>query len=440
MNNKILITGLGLVSPLGDSKEELWNHLSTGKSGIVPLDGEDYGLKSLRFGAPCSFFTGEIGDFGELHKEVKKNIRKNAKVMCRETQMAVAAAQKALHDAGLAYDGCPQGDTGVMFGTDHMVADPRAMAPAFLACMENGVLHTEFLGSKGIPQVMPLWLLIWLTNMPGCHISIYNQLLGPNNSITMGEASANAALKYAQSTIHRGAARRMVVGVTGTRLQAVRTWQTAISEKLADENCVPEEACRPFDKNHTGQVLGEGAGVFILESQESALARGAKIYAEFIAAADSMAGTHTEDLSRRCLVPDFRQSMENVLRGVLDRSGYSVDEIGFIHAHGVGVPEIDRAEADAIHAVFGARREPIPVVAAKSYSGNLGAGSGALEIMAGIAALESGHLFPTKNFVESDGYKLNIVMNENVPAGKCFINLNVNSRGQASAALLAHAE
>ncbi len=435
---RVVITGTGLVSPLGDTKEELWEQLCASRSAVVPLDGEAYGLKSLRFGAPCTQFTGAVGDFGDLPKELQRNIRKNAKVMCRETLMAVAAAQKALADAGIVYDGASRGEMGVMFGSDHMVSDPRSTAPAFLACMENGELHTQWLGEKGLPQVTPLWLLIWLTNMPGCHISIYNQLLGPNNSMTMGESSANAALKYAAATIRRGMAQQMVTGATGTRLQVPRTWQVLISERLADENLPAAEASRPFDKNQTGQVLGEAAGVVITESLASAQARGAKILAEFVAASDSMAGTHTADLDARCLVPDFRRSMVNALRGVLQKSGYAAEEIGFIFAHGLGVPEVDAAEAAAIQEVFGGRSVPVPVVAAKGHTGNLGAGGGVVEIIAGLAALEHGHLFPVLNHeTPLDGCALHVVTRPDVPAGECFIHLSVNARGQASAALIA---
>lgn len=437
-NRRVVVTGMGLISPLGNTKEALWSGLCEGKNAVVPIDGEQYGLPDLRFGAPCSGFTGAIEDFGDLHKDVKRNIRKNVKVMCRETLMAVAAAQKALLDAGVAYDGASRSDTGVMFGSDHMVSDPESTAPAFLACMEDGRLHPEWLGSKGLPQVTPLWLLIWLTNMPGCHISIYNELLGPNNSLTMAESVANATLKYAATTIQRGMADRMVAGATGTRLQQMRCWQVLISEQLADKNLPPAEASRPFDKNHTGQVLGEGAGVIIVESLECARARNATVYAEIIAAADSMAGCQTPDLAQPCLVPDYRRSMTNALCGVLAKSGFSVEDIGFIFAHGLGVPKVDVAEAAAIREVFAQRSTPVPVVSAKGHFGNLGAGAGAVELIAGILALKNGRLFPTLNFsAPAEGCDLNIITDGNTPAGKCFIHLSVNARGQASAVLMA---
>ncbi|MGN1274826.1 MAG: beta-ketoacyl-[acyl-carrier-protein] synthase family protein, partial [Thermoguttaceae bacterium] len=137
------------------------------------------------------------------------------------------------------------------------------------------------------------------------------------------------------------------------------------------------------------------------------------------------------------LVPDYRQGFVNVLKKVLADSGKTVDEIGFIHAHGLGVPEVDRAEAETIREVFAGRSTPIPVVAAKSAFGNLGAGAGAVEIVAGIEALKHGVLFPTQNFQEpAEGCELNIVTDDQTPAGDCFINLSTNFQGQTSAALI----
>lgn len=391
----------------------------------------------VHYGSVCKEFRGEIEDFGDLEKELKRSVRKSAKVMCRETQMAVACAQKALNDANLHFSE-PQPRVGLMFGSDYMLSMPEATFGAFAASRdESGEFDIQNMGTKGKEMVAPLWLLIWLPNMPACHISILNQFLGPNDSLTMNEAAANATLKYAHETIARGWADLMVTGATGTRLQSIRTWQVAISEKLAPKDADPETVCCPFDRHHSGQVLGEGAGAFILESLTHAKERGAAIHAEFLAGADSMVGTHTPDLSKFSLVPDYRQGFVNVMKKVLADSGKTVEEIGFIHAHALGVPEVDRAEAEAIREVFGGRSTPIPVVAAKAAFGNLGAGSGAVELVAGIEALKHGVLFPTRNFHEADeGCELNLVTNTETPSGDCFINLSTNFQGQTSAALI----
>ncbi|MDO4568863.1 MAG: beta-ketoacyl synthase N-terminal-like domain-containing protein [Planctomycetia bacterium] len=438
-SKRTVVTGMGFVTPFGGTESSLWEGLYSKNSAVSPLAGKyDFLQDIATYGAACTSFTGSIDDYGELDKEIKRNIRKGAKIMCRETEMAVASAQKAIHDAGLHFENEPQKRVGLMLGCDYMLSPPEATYSAFRACMdENGCLHPEELGTKGLPMVTPLWLLVWLSNMPACHISIYNQFLGPNNSITTSEASANSTLKYAHETIARDWADIMITGATGTRLQSIRAWQVGISEILADKNLPPEEASRPFDKGHTGQVLGEGAGVLVLESLEHALERGANIHAEYLSACDTMAGGHSSDLSRNNLVPNYRLAFKNALIKALDEAGKTPDEIGFIHAHGLGVPEVDRAEAEAIREVFASRSTPIPVVAAKSAFGNLGAGGSAVELVAGILALQRGVLFPTRNFVEpDDGCDLNVVVDMDTPAGDCFINLSTNFQGQTSAAII----
>lgn len=436
---RTVITGIGVVTPLGNTTESLWEGLYSGKNAIEPLTEEWSALNEMiHYGSFCKDFKGEIDDFGELEKELKRNVRKSAKLMCRETQMAVAAAQKALNCAGLAFTE-PQQRVGIMFGSDYMLSDPRSTYGAFAASRdENGEFTIKKMGDEGKKMVAPLWLLVWLPNMPACHITILNQFLGPSDSLTMNEAAANATLKYAHETIARDWADIMIAGATGTRIQAIRTWQTVISEQIAPKDADPETVSCPFDKRHAGQVLGEGAGAFIMESLDYAQARGAKIEAEFLAGADTMVGTHTDDPNAKfTLVPDYRQGFVNVMKRVLADSGKTVDEIGFIHAHGLGVPEVDRAEAEAIREVFADRSTPIPVVAAKASFGNLGAGAGAVEIAAGIEALKRGVLFPTRNFREpAEGCELNIVTDTQTPAGDCFINLSTNFQGQTSAALL----
>ena len=435
---RTVITGIGVVTPFGNSVESLGEGLYSGANAVKPLPEELTVLNdAVRFGSYCEDFTGDIADFGELDKELKRNVRKSSKIMCRETQMAVACAQKALNDAELHFTE-PQTRVGMMYGSDYMLSQPEATYAAFAASRnEAGEFDIRNMGTEGKEKVAPLWLLVWLPNMPACHISILNQFMGPNDSLTMNESAANATLKYAHETIARGWADLMITGATGTRLQSIRTPQVAVSEILAPKDADPETASCPFDKRHAGQVLGEGAGTLILESLSHAQERGAKIYGEFIAGADSMAGTHTDDLTRFNLVPNYRQAFVNVLRKVLQDSGKTPDEIGFIHAHGLGVPEVDRAEAEAIREVFASRSTPIPVVAAKAAFGNLGAGAGAIELVAGMEALRRGVLFPTRNFQEpAEGCELNIVTDSETPAGDCFINLSTNFQGQTSAALI----
>ena len=438
-STRTVITGIGLVTPFGLAREALAEGLYARRSAVVPLP-ENLSVLSdmIGFAAPCSDFVADISDFLIEDKDLKRAVKKSLKVMCRETQMALASAQRALRDAGLDFHGEPQPRVGTMFGSDYMLADPRSTEAAFRKSLnEAGQFHSDCFGANGVANVMPLWLLVWLPNMPACHISILNQFLGANNSLTMNEAAANATLRYAHDTIARGWTDIMVTGATGSRLEPIRVFQTRVSETLATPSVPCEQASRPFDRSSTGQVLGEGAAAFILESLDHARQRGAMPLAEYLAACDTMAGTHTADLNQMALVPDYRTAFVNVLRKVLALSGKMPDEVGFIHAHGLGVPAVDQAEAEAIDEVFGTRSTPIPVVAAKGAFGNLGAGAGAIELAAGIEALQRGVLFPTLNFEAfAADHLFRVVTDSETPAGDCFINLSAAFTGQTSAAML----
>ena len=246
-----------------------------------------------------------------------------------------------------------------------------------------------------MPKMSPLWLLKYLPNMPACHLAMYNDLRGPNNSLTLREASANVALVEACQTIVQGRADMMVVGATGTRIHPVRLVHVLQQEEVALPDGDPAQASRPFDRDRTGMVLGEGAGAVVLEDFESARSRGATVYAEVLGgASSSVAGGH--------LVARRGQAMKNALVATLSRTATDPDQLGFLHAHGLSTRSGDAEEAWAINQVFGDRSRPLPVVAAKGHCGNLGAGSGMIEIVAGVMALAHGRLFPVLNYKTPD--------------------------------------
>jgi len=186
---RTVITGIGVVTPFGNSVESLGEGLYSGANAVKPLPEELTVLNdAVRFGSYCEDFTGDIADFGELDKELKRNVRKSSKIMCRETQMAVACAQKALNDAGLHFTE-PQTRVGMMYGSDYMLSQPEATYAAFAASRnEAGEFDIRNMGTEGKEKVAPLWLLVWLPNMPACHISILNQFMGPNDSLTMSSS------------------------------------------------------------------------------------------------------------------------------------------------------------------------------------------------------------------------------------------------------------
>ncbi len=426
-SRRVVITGLGVVSPLGNDPGALVSGLRDGISGIRPLTQVPQGVLCIDHGAEAITFTGEIEDYGPLDKTLARTIRKGSKVMCREIEMGVAVAQLALHHAALTEDVRDRDRTGVLYGCDYIMSLPEEFATGIQKCMDSdGVFHFEDWGQKGKPEVNPLWLLKYLPNMPASHIAIYNDLRGPNNSITVREASAGAALSEAYSTIMRQHADVMVVGSTGSRIHSLRTLHASLQEQLACDCVDPCTMSRPFDRSRDGSVVGEGAAALVVESLEHATGRGASILGEIVGYGTSAVG------------PSFgyehsflRQAIINVLKGALGSA--DPKSIGHINAHGLGTPDSDRQEAEAIAQVFGDAQHQPPVTTVKGHIGNLGAGGGMVEVVASLQTM-GGNLFPIRNLTDLDpACPINACTDNSTPAGESFISVNVTPQGQASA-------
>jgi 3-oxoacyl-[acyl-carrier-protein] synthase II len=277
-------------------------------------------------------------------------------------------------------------------------------------------------------------MLKYLPNMPASHIAIYNDLRGPNNSLTMREAAGNLAIGEALRTIQRGHASLMVAGATGTRILPMQAIHALQTEQMAAENCDPTKASRPFDRDRTGMVAGEGAGMVVLEELASAKARGATIYAEVI----GLGGANVADanLHGKCDV-----ALERAMRAALHDAHCSPGDIGHINAHGLSTTSRDAEEARAIQKVFGALAEQLPVTAPKSNFGNLGAGSAVVELIASLLALREGRLPPVLNYQTPDPLcPLAVVTGDKTPAGRSFLNLSVTPQGQAAVLCVAAIE
>ena len=427
---RVVITGIGIVSPLGCSKEELWRGIEAGASAVGPLSLAPGEALPVQFGAEARQFRGEIDDFGNLDKERKKAIRKGLKVMCRECQMGVAAAQLALDDAGLTPDAMAPDRSGVSFGSDYMLSMPEDFIEGIRSCQDgSGRFAISSWAGAGLPKMSPLWLLKYLPNMPASHIAIYNDMRGPSNSMTLREASSNAAVGEAAQIILRNHADVMIAGATGTRLHPMKMMHAVQQEELAESNGDPTRASRPFVLDRRGGVLGEGAGAVVLEEAGRALARGAMIYGEITASAVS------SSVGRR-LVADRRRATANVLRAVLRDAALKPEQVGHVHAHGLATRSGDIEEALALHEVFGGRSVPLPVVTAKGHFGNLGAGGGAVALAASLLAMAHGRLFPVLNYRTPDPEcPVSPVAEPGIPPGDCFVNVNVTPQGQAAAVL-----
>jgi 3-oxoacyl-[acyl-carrier-protein] synthase II len=347
-------------------------------------------------------------------------------MMCREIEMGVAVAQLAIDDSGLSEDVRDRDRTGVVYGCDYIMSLPEEFTVGIGKCLDDGgQFHFERWGQEGKPEVNPLWLLKYLPNMPASHIAIYNDLRGPNNSITVREASPGAAIYEAYSTIQRGHADALVVGSTGSRVHPLRTLHASLQEKLAENrHDDPTTMSRPFDRSRDGSVVGEGAAAMICETLDHARSRGANIVGEVVGYASSAVGAAAGD-------GFLKQAITNVLRGALGQA--DPKSIGHIHAHGLGTQPCDRQEAEAIVEVFGEADNQPPVTTAKGHFGNLGAGGGMVEMVASLQAL-GGTLFPIRNLGQLDpDCPINACTDAGTPAGNDFISVNVTPQGQASA-------
>jgi 3-oxoacyl-[acyl-carrier-protein] synthase II len=339
--------------------------------------------------------------------------------------MAVAAAQLAIADAGFAEKPMDPEASGVVLGSDYMLTMPEDYTLGMKTCSAGGEFEYAMWGKEGLGDMAPLWMLKYLPNMPASHIAIYNDMRGPNNSLTMREAASNLAVGEAFRTIQRGHANLMVAGATGTRILPMQAIHALQTEQMASPNGDPTKASRPFDKNRTGMVAGEGAGMVVLEEYESAKSRGATIYAEVLGLGSANVADAT--LRGKCDV-----ALERAMKAALHDAGKTPADVGHINAHGLSTTERDADEARAIANVFGAQAESVPIVAIKSNMGNLGAGGGVVELIASVLAVRDGRLPRVLNFETADPACPLHVARDDTPSGGSFLNLSVTPQGQAA--------
>lgn len=426
-SRRVVITGIGIVCPLGSTPEEYWSALAAGRSGVAKCEMLPADRVPLKFAGEARQFTGAIDDFGPLDSDRKKSIRKGLKVMCRDTQMAIAAAQRALGDAGLGESLPNPARSGVVVGSDYMLTMPADLMSGIRKCADTGAFQYNRWGSDGLDETEPLWMLKYLPNMPASHIAIFNDLRGPNNSLTMREAAGVMSLGEAFRTIQRGHADLMIAGATGTRLlplQAIHVMQT---EQLANEADNPAAASRPFDKHRSGMVAGEGAGMLVLESADSARARGARVYGE-------VRGFGASSVADRKLKGRCDVALANALRAAIADADIAHTDVGHINAHGLSTRDRDIEEAQAIRNVFANHADDIPLTAMKSYFGNLGAGGCVVEIAASLLAMQHGCLPRVLNYRMPDPEcPVRAVTDDATAPGQSFIKLSVTPQGQAAA-------
>ena len=414
---EIVITGVGVVSPLGIGCEPFWSSLMAGISGIRPIDLFDAsGLRTP--------YGGQIASFDP---KVYVRPRKSLKVMSRDIQIGFAAADLAMADAGLPVGAAEPERFGVVVGGDMIYADIEDLELTYRRSVNNGKFDFGLWSEAIQEELHPLWLLRHLPNMTASHIAIAHDARGPNNSIVLGDVSSLLAIGEAASIISRGWADVMLTGGTACRLHPtalVARGEARLSHAVEDCRTV----CRPFDRDRFGMLDGEGSAIFVLESREHAQRRGARIRGRILGAA-SRCEPHS--LQR----PPTGSSLRLVIRTTLKQAGLAASELGHLNAHGMGTVEDDRIEAAAIVAELGAT----PVTAPKSFFGHLGAGSGAVELAVSVLGLEAGLVPPTLNYEHPDPLcPVNVVHGEPL-AGRpaTAIAVNLCSMGQTAAVLVA---
>jgi 3-oxoacyl-[acyl-carrier-protein] synthase II len=412
----IVITGAGVVSPIGIGVDAFWNSLAAGRSGIRPVDLFDASSLRVRFG-------GQIPDF-----DPKQFVRprKSLKVMSREIQLGFAAADLAMTDAGITEGSLDPERFGVVFGSDMIYADLEDLEQTYRRSARDGSFDFRLWSEAIQEELHPLWLLKHLPNMAASHIAIAHDARGPNNSIVLGDVSSLLAIAEAASMIGRGWADVMLAGGTGCRLHptALVARGDALLSHRADDF---EGACRPFDRDRDGLVNGEGAGAIMLEAREHAERRGATIRGELVAvAARCEPGAHRKGLTG--------QALRLAIRAACQTAGLAPATVGHVNAHGVGTVPMDRAEAQAIAAELG----DVPVTAAKSSFGHLGAGGGTVELVASLLGLERGLVPATLNYRSPDPEcPVNVVHGPPLPGRPpTAVKINLSSTGQAVAVVI----
>lgn len=375
---EVVITGLGIVSPIGIGIEAFIESLRLGRSGVEPLSPySELGI-SPHLGARIHDFDPE-----------KYVHRKTLKVMSREIQSAYAAADLALQHAGLAKGAIDPDRFGIVLGSEMLYGKIDELADAFRHCAPDEKFHFDRWGKAAMHDIFPLWMLKYLPNMAACHVGIAHDARGPNNTIMQGENSSLMALMEAASYIQRGLADVAIAGGTGSRIsEAALPFRGTLDVSLSKDE--PTTVSRPFDANRSGMVIGEGAGSLVLESRQHAERRGAKIWARVAGYASRTEQGHREAMNG--------QSIRNAIRGALQSAGIEPSAVGHVNAHGASTLRDDRIEAAAIQDQLG----DVPVTALKSYFGYLGAGSGAIELAASVWSLTSGEVPPTLNYTSPD--------------------------------------
>ncbi|MEZ6066699.1 MAG: beta-ketoacyl synthase N-terminal-like domain-containing protein [Planctomycetaceae bacterium] len=424
----VVITGLGVLTPQAIGSEALAQSLRTGRTGLRQVDPPH------AFAAPGNLI-GAVWEFTEetAKKEYLKAHRKHIKVMSRDVQLGVASAMMALEDAAIASDTLDRERIGVEFGSNLMFSTPDYLAGPAGKCVDEE--HPEFSikrwAPRGMPEMEPLWMLKYLPNMPACHVGIFTDSRGPNNSITCDEVSGGLAMGEAASIIRRDSADVMIVGSIGNRVHQIKAIHAGLWDTLGSDPEHPDQAVKPYDVRRNGHALSEAGIAMVLEGDAFARGRGARVLGTVL-------GTGSSCVAGRDGRPDYRKAVANAMTKAMRQAGLTPADIGHINGHGFATPLHDAQEALAIHDVFGQHAGKVPVTGLKGYHGSPGAAGGLIETAMSLLALRQGEIPQTLNTTQPDAsLGLNVVIGEPIPTDNpVFIKVTFTLIGQAVATVI----
>ena len=383
---RVVVTGLGALTPIGNTKDEYWDALISGKSGAAPITYFDTEKFKTKFA--CEIKNFNVEDFLN---------RKDARKMDKFTQYAMVASDEAIVDAKLDLDAINKLRVGVIWGA----------GIGGLETFQQEVLN--FAAGDDTPRFNPFFIPKMIADIAPGNISIKHGFMGPNYTTVSACASSANAMIDALNYIRLGHCDVIVTGGSEAAVTIAGMGGFNAMHALSTRNESPETASRPFDATRDGFVLGEGAGAIILEEYEHAKARGAKIYAEVLGGgmssdAHHMTAPHPDGIG-----------VIAVMRNCLENAGVKPEEVDHINTHGTSTPLGDVAELKAISEVFGAHAKNININSTKSMTGHLLGAAGAIESIASILAMENGIVPPTINHTTVDENidpELNLTLNK----------------------------
>ncbi|WP_372752776.1 beta-ketoacyl-ACP synthase II [Mariniflexile sp.] len=383
---RVVVTGLGALTPIGNTKDEYWEGLVSGKSGAAPITYYDTEKFKTKFA--CELKNFNATDFID---------RKLASRMDKFTQYAMVAADEAIADAKLDLDSMNKLRVGVIWGA----------GIGGLETFQDEVLN--FAKGDGTPRFNPFFIPKMIADIAPGNISIKYGFMGPNYTTVSACASSANAMFDALNSIRLGHCDVVVTGGSEAAVTIAGMGGFNAMHALSTRNESPETASRPFDATRDGFVLGEGAGAIILEEYEYAKARGAKIYAEFVGG-----GLSSDAYHMTAPHPEGR-GVVAVMKNCLENAGLKPEDVDHINTHGTSTPLGDVAELKAISEVFGSHAKSININSTKSMTGHLLGAAGAIEAISAILAMEHGIVPPTINHTTVDENidpELNLTLNK----------------------------